>query len=78
MSNTDITTLARLVLEEVFPADDEARLAELISPVFVNHEAPPGTPPGLGSITFFMHLLAGRSRTNDGPSTRRSSRTTPS
>ncbi|MGO8609318.1 ester cyclase, partial [Rhizobium johnstonii] len=25
----------------------------------VNHEAPPGTPPGLGSVTMFMSLLAG-------------------
>ena len=59
MSSTDIASTARRVLEEVFPADDEAALAELISAEFVNHEAPPGTPPGLGSITFFMHMLAG-------------------
>ena len=51
-------TAARRVLEEVFPADDEAALAELVSPDFVNHEAPPGTPPGLGSVTYFMHMLA--------------------
>ena len=25
---------------------------------FVNHEAPPGTPPGLGSVTMFMNLLS--------------------
>lgn len=54
----DITAAARRVLEEIFPADDEAALAEVISEDFVNHEAPPGTPPGLGSITYFMHLLA--------------------
>ncbi|HEU4540913.1 MAG TPA: ester cyclase [Jiangellaceae bacterium] len=24
---------------------------------FVNHKAPPGTPPGLGGITMFMHML---------------------
>ena len=55
---SDITSAARRVLEEIFPADDEAALAEVISPEFVNHEAPPGTPPGLGSVTHFMHLLA--------------------
>jgi predicted ester cyclase len=33
-------------------------LATVISQDFLNHEAPPGTPPGLGSITYFMHLLA--------------------
>jgi predicted ester cyclase len=51
-------TAARRVLEEVFPADDEAALTQLISTDFVNHEAPPGTPPGPGGITFFMHMLA--------------------
>ena len=54
----DITTVARRVLEEIFPADDEAALAQVVSPDFVNHEAPSGTPPGLGSVTYFMHLLA--------------------
>jgi predicted ester cyclase len=58
MDTDQMRTSARRVLEEVFPADDESALAELISPDFVNHEAPPGTPPGLGGITFFMHLLA--------------------
>jgi predicted ester cyclase len=58
MGNNDIRAAARRVLEEVFPADDEAALAELVSEEFVNHEAPPGTPPGLGSVTYFMHLLA--------------------
>ena len=55
---TSNTEIARRVLEEIFPADDEAALAEVVSENFVNHEAPPGTPPGLGSITYFMHLLA--------------------
>src|ERR1700754_2494370 len=55
---TDITESARRVLEEIFPADDEAAMAELISDQFVNHEAPPGTPPGVGSVVFSMHLLA--------------------
>ena len=49
---------ARRVLDEIFPADDEAALAAAISPQFINHEAPPGTPPGLGTSTYFMHLLA--------------------
>ena len=57
--DTDQTrTAARRVLEEVFPADDEVALAELISPDFVNHESPPGTPRGLEGITFYMHMLA--------------------
>lgn len=57
MNGTDITSQARRVLEEIFPANDETALAEVISDRFVNHEAPPGTPPGLGSITFFMNML---------------------
>ena len=55
---TDVTAIARRVLEEIFPADDEAALVEAVSDDFVNHEAPPGTPPGPGGVTFFMHLLA--------------------
>jgi predicted ester cyclase len=54
----DITSVARRVLEDIFPADDEAALAEVVSADFVNHEAPSGTPPGLGSVTYFMHALA--------------------
>lgn len=57
MTTTDIKTLARRVLEEVFPADDQRALGTLISDEFINHEAPPGTPPGLGSVTWFMHML---------------------
>ncbi len=56
MSN-DIKAIARRVLEEVFPANDDAALATLISDEFVNHEAPPGTPPGLGSVSYYMHML---------------------
>ena len=56
-SSADVAT-ARRVLEEIFPAADEAALAEVISPEFVNHEAPAGTPPGPAGITMFMRLLA--------------------
>jgi len=59
MTDLDIKIAARRVLEEIFPADDEIALAEAISEDFVNHEAPAGTPPGPGSVTFYMHLLAG-------------------
>ncbi|MPZ63352.1 MAG: ester cyclase [Propionibacteriales bacterium] len=57
MAGSDNKAAARKVLEEIFPANDEAALREVISDEFVNHEAPPGTPPGLGGITMFMHLL---------------------
>ena len=43
---------------------------EAVSADFVNHEAPPGTPPGPGGVTYFMHMLgAGRSPTRSGRST---------
>ena len=54
----DSKQVARRVLEEIFPADDETALAEVISDDFVNHEAPPGTPPGTAGVTSFMHMLA--------------------
>jgi predicted ester cyclase len=53
----DNKTAARRVLEEIFPANDEAALREVVSDQFINHEAPEGTPPGLGGITMFMRLL---------------------
>jgi len=58
MTDTDIKTAARRVLEAIFPADDEAALTEAIGEDFVNHEAPDGTPPGRGSVIYYMHLLA--------------------
>ena len=44
MSGADNKLAARRVLEEIFPANDEVALRELVSDEFVNHEAPPGTP----------------------------------
>ena len=58
MTDVDIKAVARRVLEEIFPADDEAALAEVISEDFVNHEAPAGTPRGPGSVAYFMHMLS--------------------
>jgi predicted ester cyclase len=57
MTTDDNKAVARRVLEEIFPANDVGGLREVISDQFVNHEAPPGTPPGLGGITMFMHML---------------------
>lgn len=55
--STDITSTARRVLEELFPANDTAAVTALTSQRFVNHEAPPGTPPGPVSVTMFMRML---------------------
>ena len=56
-SKADNKAVARRVLEEIFPANDVELLAETISDQFINHEAPEGTPPGLGGITMYMSLL---------------------
>jgi len=58
VDTTDVKAAARRVLEEIFPADDEAALIEAVTDDFVNHEAPPGTPPGPGGAIYYMHLLA--------------------
>ena len=58
VDTTEVKAAARRVLEEIFPADDEAALIAAVTEDFVNHEAPPGTPPGPGGVIFYMHLLA--------------------
>jgi steroid delta-isomerase-like uncharacterized protein len=57
MTSTDNKAIARRVLEDIFPANDVDALRDLVSDQFVNHEAPDGTPPGLGAITMFMNIL---------------------
>ena len=52
-----IKAAARRVLEEIFSRNDETALREAVTDDFVNHEAPPGVPPGPDSVIFFMHLL---------------------
>jgi predicted ester cyclase len=58
MDSTEVKHAARRVLEDIFPADDEAALIEACTPDFVNHESPAGTPPGPGGAIFYMHALA--------------------
>ena len=55
---TEVKAAARRVLEDVFPADDEAALIAAVTADFVNHEAPPGTAPGPAGAIFYMHALA--------------------
>ena len=43
----DIKAIARRTLEEIFPRGDVAALAEVVHPNFVDHDGPPGAPPGL-------------------------------
>ena len=56
-SNAANKAVARRVLEEIFPANDVDALCDAVDEEFVNHEAPAGTPPGLGAITMYMTML---------------------
>jgi hypothetical protein len=58
MAGTDIKTTAWRVLGKIFPADDQAALSAAINENSASHEAPAGTPPGRGSVTSCMRLLA--------------------
>ena len=53
----DIKAIARRTLGEIFPRGDVAALAEVVHPNFVDHDGPPGAPPGLDSMIWSMRLL---------------------
>jgi ketosteroid isomerase-like protein len=53
----EMKAAARRVLEEIFPSNDEPALRQGLTEDFVNHEAPPGVPPGPESAISFMRLL---------------------
>jgi len=44
--SVDIKEVARRTLAEIMPNGDVAALAQVVHPDCINHEAPPGTPPG--------------------------------
>jgi hypothetical protein len=69
MTGTDNKTLARLVLEEIFPADDEDTLREVISDRFVNHEAHPERRPGWARSRCSCTCSTMRSASSGGRST---------
>ena len=53
----DIKAIARRTLEAIFPHGDVAALAEVIHPNFVDHDGPPGAPPGLEGMAWSMRML---------------------
>jgi predicted ester cyclase len=53
----DIRAIARRTLEEIFPRGDVAALAEVVHPSYVDHDGPPGAPPGLEGMTWSMRML---------------------
>jgi predicted ester cyclase len=53
----DLKAIARRTLEEIVPCGDVAALAEVIDPNFVDHDGPPGAPPGLDGMAWSMRAL---------------------
>jgi predicted ester cyclase len=53
----DIKTIARRTLEEILPGGDAAALAQVIHPNLVDHNAPPGAPPGREAMAWSMAML---------------------
>ena len=53
----DIKAIARRTLEEIFPQGDVAALAQVIHPDLVDHDGPPGAPPGPEGMAWSMHML---------------------
>jgi predicted ester cyclase len=53
----DIKAIARRTLEEILPRGEVAALAQVIHPDMVDHNAPPGAPPGLEGMAWSMGML---------------------
>lgn len=58
METMDIELRARRIWEDIFPACDDAALAEVIAADQVDHDARPDEPPGLEAVRRTMHWLA--------------------
>jgi predicted ester cyclase len=52
----DIKATARRTLEEILPHDDVAALTQVIHPNLVDHNRPPGAPPGREAMAWSMRL----------------------
>jgi predicted ester cyclase len=53
----DIKAIAGRTLEEIYPRGDVAALAEVVHPNVVDHDGPPGAPPGLEGMAWSMGML---------------------
>lgn len=53
----DLKAIARRTLAEIFPHGDVAALAEVIHPNVVDHDGPPGAPPGREGMAWSMGML---------------------
>ena len=62
MTHIDIKAVARRTWEEIFPAVDDAALAEVVADDCINHEGPEGdstASQGLAGARRVMHWLGG-------------------
>jgi predicted ester cyclase len=53
----DLKAIARRTLEEIFPRGDVAALAEVVHPNVVDHDGPPGAPPGRDGMAWSLRML---------------------
>ena len=53
----DITAIARRTLEQILPGGDLAALTQVLHPNFIDHNRPPGAPPGPDGMAWSMHML---------------------
>jgi predicted ester cyclase len=53
----DIKAIARRTLGEIFPRGDVAALAEVVHPNVVDHDGPPGAPPGREGMAWSLGML---------------------
>jgi predicted ester cyclase len=53
----DIKAMARRTLEEIMAGGDVAALAQVIHPDIVDHNGPPGAPPGRQGMAWSMGML---------------------
>jgi len=53
----DLKAIARRMWEDVWPNGDVDALRQILHPDTVNHEAPPGTPPGIDGVIHTMQWL---------------------
>lgn len=53
----DLKATTRRLWEDVWPTGDVDALREILHPESVNHEAPPGTPPGVDGVVRTMQWL---------------------
>jgi predicted ester cyclase len=57
LSTHDLKATARRTFQEIFPHGDTAALAEVTHPHLIDHNSPPGAPPGRDAMAWSMGML---------------------